>query len=408
VVQKIRAKSRSKPQERPPLKGFGAERQAPQDRDVASTAANILTFQQAEAIEDEHERAAAFANLAPILTDPQLIAAISNIGTFQSKEAYWFANVEFAKQLTKKQLCTTLVAAMALGVRRDAFCIFGTVLKNEDALEKLSAAVKSDPKTNEFYVLSNIGPKSSAEMADMGLTAIENSDLSPEREYALHSLVEFVPHAEVDRALALAQGFRPSILRSRIIARLRGERWRLDNYPFEEYIPRTEPELRGEIDEHSRGAGGQIERKMPDANRTISPEDGLRIFLRARGIAHEQMDETIAEVERVGIRAKIKLIPMWDERPNEVRYLTAPAYLRTMYSFLFGDKGQMEHEDLVREHDPELIRLIQQYISQRTRRGADDLGDAEGLVFQRKDARGRPPSKRPAANRKKAAHPRPR
>lgn len=152
---------------------------------------------------------------------------------------------------------------------------------------------------------------------------------------------------------------------------------------------------------------GRKEGIVPDEQDTIAAEEGVRAFFHARGVPDEQMDEAIAEAERLVVRAKIKRVPIWDERPDNVRYLTAPNYLRTMYSFLFGDKGRIEHEDLVREHDPELIRLIQQYISQRTRRGADDLGDAEGLVFERKDARGRPPNKRLAGSRKRAA-PRPR
>ena len=132
------------------------------------------------------------------------------------------------------------------------------------------------------------------------------------------------------------------------------------------------------------------EGNVSDVRKSISGDEGIKLFLRDRGVADEHMGEAIAEAERLAIRAKIRSVPKWAERPNGMRYLTAPGYLRSLYAFLFDKQGRLQHEDLVREHDSELIRLIQQYVSQRSRRGAKDLGDAEGLVFGRKDARGRP------------------
>jgi hypothetical protein len=164
------------------------------------------------------------------------------------------------------------------------------------------------------------------------------------------------------------------------------------------------PGTRGEDAPQQFGPG--IEEFLPGAHDATDSRAGLREFFRSRGVPENEMDDACAQAERIAVRAKIRAIPIWDKRPNELRYLTAPAYLRAMYGDLL-EAGRLRHEDLVREHDPELIRLIQQYISQRTRRNAADLGDAEGISFERKDARGRPSRarKRPMLRRSRGVTP---
>jgi tetratricopeptide (TPR) repeat protein len=145
---------------------------------------------------------------------------------------------------------------------------------------------------------------------------------------------------------------------------------------------------------------------LSDERKIINPEGNLRAFLRARGVPDELMKGAVEEAELVVIKMRVRMVPKWDDRPNELRYLTAPGFLRAMYPFLFDQSGRLEHEELVREHDPKLIRVIQQYISQRTSRHAADLGDAEGLILGRKDARGRPAKPRePASRRRKSSAP---
>jgi hypothetical protein len=111
---------------------------------------------------------------------------------------------------------------------------------------------------------------------------------------------------------------------------------------------------------------GQTEGYVSNDQRNISPEQKLVDFFRARHVPEGQMAEAIAEAERIVLKAKIKSCPVWDERPNELRYLTAPGYLRYTYSFLFDKDGRLTHEDLLREHDAKLIQLVQQYIAQTT------------------------------------------
>jgi hypothetical protein len=131
---------------------------------------------------------------------------------------------------------------------------------------------------------------------------------------------------------------------------------------------------------------------------------GLLNYFSANGVPHDQMEDAVAQAKRLIIRAKVRGCPVWEERPNELGYLTAPAYLKKIYFFLFDESGRLRHEDLLREHDAKLLHLVQQYISQRILRKSPDLGDAEGLSFEGKDKRGRPKKpNRPVPKKQKLA-----
>jgi hypothetical protein len=134
----------------------------------------------------------------------------------------------------------------------------------------------------------------------------------------------------------------------------------------------------------------QTEGNLRDEKDSRRLENGLVQYYRFMGVPEAQLKDTINQAKLLVIRAKVKNVPVWDERSNEVRYLTAPLYLKQMYSFLIDKSGQVQHEDLLREHDAKVVHLVQQYISQRILRNAGDLGDAEGLSFEGRDSRGRP------------------
>jgi hypothetical protein len=170
------------------------------------------------------------------------------------------------------------------------------------------------------------------------------------------------------------------------------------NYELGDTI-RGHPAPSEEVEERN-GADAEASTNVqqPDNN---TAKQNLVNYFRAMHVPEAQMAQAIVDAERIVILAKIRQCAVWEERPNSTRYLTAPAYLRQTYAFLFSETGQLTHEDLLRDHDPKLVQLVQQYIAQRISRRTSDLGDAEGLIFERKDRRGRPRSNRPAASRKK-------
>lgn len=83
--------------------------------------------------------------------------------------------------------------------------------------------------------------------------------------------------------------------------------------------------------------------------------------------------------------------PLWRDRSKheQLSHLTAPRFLRAVYPDALDAEGRLINEDLVRLSDPELVRAVQGHINERTQLGLS-LGDAAGLIFERRDRRGRP------------------
>jgi hypothetical protein len=122
----------------------------------------------------------------------------------------------------------------------------------------------------------------------------------------------------------------------------------------------------------------------------ISPEEGLKIFLLARGVPQEEIARTIANFEKVVVKARAEAKarvaagditrPKWLTRSPEFYKCNAPEFMRAVYSELFDQHGKLTDEEFVRASDPKLVQAVQQYICGRKRRKQNE-GDAAGIVF---------------------------
>jgi hypothetical protein len=83
--------------------------------------------------------------------------------------------------------------------------------------------------------------------------------------------------------------------------------------------------------------------------------------------------------------------PQWRDRRKykDLAHLSAPRFLKAVYPDLLDADGNLKNEEAVRLSDSLLVQMVQGYINKRRDRSLN-LGDAEGLVFTRKDTRGRP------------------
>jgi hypothetical protein len=148
-------------------------------------------------------------------------------------------------------------------------------------------------------------------------------------------------------------------------------------------------------DERSQQIGQQNERNLPGA---VTLAQLLDSWLAAKGVA---------ESERASYAAKINRIvasvgrPQWAERRlrPDLAHLSAPRFLRAVYPDALDAQGRLIDEELVRLSDPTLVGVVQAYIAQLKKSPSRTLGDAAGLVFTRKDNRGRP--EKPQRRRKR-------
>jgi hypothetical protein len=118
------------------------------------------------------------------------------------------------------------------------------------------------------------------------------------------------------------------------------------------------------------------------------PDEILNRWFEAKGIAEDQRAAYAAKIGKLVARASRV---QWDDsdKPQELRHLSAPRFLRAVYPDAIDAAGRLVDEELVRSSDPGLVRAVQAYANQRISR-SQGLGDAEGLIFTRKDQRGRP------------------
>lgn len=73
-------------------------------------------------------------------------------------------------------------------------------------------------------------------------------------------------------------------------------------------------------------------------------------------------------------------LPKWSEKANysNLSEMSAPQFLKYVYEEYIYERHI--YKETIRSHDPDLMKAIEAYISQRERRGKD-LGDAKDLVF---------------------------
>jgi hypothetical protein len=114
-------------------------------------------------------------------------------------------------------------------------------------------------------------------------------------------------------------------------------------------------------------------------------------------------DQVLAKPEERGVDEKMRrqvaaaLVltdrrrTQWRDRAkhDDLAHLSAPRFLRAVYPDLLDADGSLTNEEAVRRSDPMLVQMVQGYINKRQGRSLS-LGDAKGLVFTRKDNRGRP------------------
>lgn len=129
----------------------------------------------------------------------------------------------------------------------------------------------------------------------------------------------------------------------------------------------------------------QNEGPLPDAPK--SPDELLNRYLAAAGISESLRANVSAQIRKL-VTEYGDIRPKWCDRNkfDNLKFLNAPMFLRTVYHDAFGQNGALIDEELVRRSDPQLVKLVQQYIIKRIERD-QDLGDAKGLVFTRPDAR---------------------
>jgi tetratricopeptide (TPR) repeat protein len=132
---------------------------------------------------------------------------------------------------------------------------------------------------------------------------------------------------------------------------------------------------------------GQNEGRLPDA---VFSDAKILDALERKGVGVELRQQVAA-----ALIARQRHRPLWSDRDQyeELAHLNAPRFLKHVYSDLIDANGNLSNENVVRLHDPELVRVVQTYMNERLR-GRRGFGDAKGLSFEKKDARGRP--KKPA------------
>ena len=98
--------------------------------------------------------------------------------------------------------------------------------------------------------------------------------------------------------------------------------------------------------------------------------------------------ERVPEAEREALIAKFRIEvaratrPKWNDRRmrgGELATLTAPQFLKRVHAEDIASDGTV-HNEIIRAIDPDLMQVVELYISKRRSRG-QDLGDAEGLNF---------------------------
>lgn len=105
----------------------------------------------------------------------------------------------------------------------------------------------------------------------------------------------------------------------------------------------------------------------------------LAAFLDSVGIPEAERPEVVA---RIRIEIARVLRPKWLgrlERGGELATLSAPQFLMRVHAEDIGPDGTVD-ADTIRAIDPELMRAVDGYISQRIHRN-QDLGDAKPLNF---------------------------
>jgi hypothetical protein len=161
----------------------------------------------------------------------------------------------------------------------------------------------------------------------------------------------------------------------------------------------TEPGSRGQTNEDNRTGEQTVVGRLADA---LPPDVILDSWLAAKGVTEDERPFYIAKFNQlVVVRRK------WVDREKypELQHLSAPRFLRAVYADVIDAAGRLTNEEVVRLSDPKLVRIVQGYINKRVDRRLS-LGDAEGLIFKRKDDRGGR-SKKPKArkNRTRALTP---
>jgi hypothetical protein len=101
--------------------------------------------------------------------------------------------------------------------------------------------------------------------------------------------------------------------------------------------------------------------------------------LEFEGVPVELRESLIAKFRTEIARA---VRPRWHgrlERGGELATLTAPMFLKRVHGADISTDGTV-HNETIRAIDPDLMKAVEVYISQRSKRGVG-LGDAEGLTF---------------------------
>lgn len=156
--------------------------------------------------------------------------------------------------------------------------------------------------------------------------------------------------------------------------------------------------------------------RVPD-EKFFSEKDGLeslRRFLAVYAGNDVLDDSTLAEAALVAARKKIAGRPIWDDRKRHknLRHLNAARFVRSVYGDLIDGSpnlpdgrsiwhlllpgGHPVWQEAVRSNDPKTVQMLHVYIRGR----GDDLGDAEGLIFEKKVQR--PVGKRPKTTKRPA------
>jgi hypothetical protein len=114
----------------------------------------------------------------------------------------------------------------------------------------------------------------------------------------------------------------------------------------------------------------------------------LDAWLAAKGIAEDARPAAKAKINRIALASSRIL---WRDRKRHAALanLTAPQFLRKVYADLIDANGILIDQDAVRFSDAKLVSAVQSYVATRATRTLD-AGEAKGLHFNRKDARGRP------------------
>lgn len=146
-----------------------------------------------------------------------------------------------------------------------------------------------------------------------------------------------------------------------------------------EYKPGRKPVLSKQYDFErwffARGYRAHVE--VADAGQT--DDTPIIDFLKAAGVPESEHEGL---VERFRIEIARVMRPKWLDRSShgdEFARLTAPMFLKRVHFEEINDDGTVDVET-IKAIDPELIRAVAGYISQRKHRGLD-FGDANDLKF---------------------------